>query len=295
MSQGLSARAFAKINLGLEVLGLRPDGYHEIRTILQTIDLHDELSYSAGEGIDISCNDGELPTGSENLVHKAAKLLADAAGIPPNVSVYIRKRIPAGSGLGGGSADAAVTLLALDRLWKLSTPFADLHRVACRIGMDVPFFLRGGTALAVGRGDEVYPLAFEPDFDIVLILPDFSISTATAYRSLRLTNKGSSLKLAHFAWGDPTFLEGLGELVNDLEGAAGEHSGSIRECKQILCEQGAAVSMMSGSGSCVFGVFRDEARAREAARSLGHEGVRVVLTRTLRGQIYREKLLAVPD
>lgn len=292
----LEARAFAKVNLGLEILGKRPDGYHELRTFLQTIDLHDELSFeltSPGSGIRLTTSAEELPTDERNLVYRAAALLAEEASVPPDVTIHVAKHVPMGAGLGGGSADAAVTLLALDRLWALQTRLPDLHRLASRLGMDVPFFLHGGTALGVGRGDELYPVRGELDLPIVLILPDFSIATSDVYRNLRLTKKLAGLTLSHFAWSDPRFQTGLGELVNDLEGATGEHSTSIQELKQLLLGTGASISMMSGSGSTVFGVFEDESRARTAERSLQQRGVRAVFSRTVDGLSYREKLFAV--
>ncbi|MGH9320491.1 MAG: 4-(cytidine 5'-diphospho)-2-C-methyl-D-erythritol kinase, partial [Vicinamibacteria bacterium] len=194
----LHARAFAKINLGLEVLRRREDGYHEIRTILQTIDFCDELNFEDSDGeIRLAVDAKGVPTGPENLVHRAARGLAEAAGYCGGCVIHLEKRVPPGRGLGGGSSDAAAALLALDRLWGTRAPLEDLHRLAAGIGMDVPFFLYGGAALALGRGDEIHPLDRSFDFPIVLILPEFSISTAAAYGSLRLTNREPSLKLLH--------------------------------------------------------------------------------------------------
>ena len=275
-------RAYAKINLGLEVLGRRDDGYHELRTILQTIDFYDELDFAPAEsGVHLTTSDPGLPTGEDNLVFRAASRLAERSGYREGVAIRLRKHVPAGAGLGGGSADAAATLRTLDRLWDLRASREDLHELASELGMDVPFFLHGGTALAVGRGDEVYPLRTEVDFPIVLILPDFSISTASVYRSLRLTTNPSGRKLQHFAWDGPRALAGLDELVNELEEATGEHSNSIQEFKKLLIENGATASMMSGSGSAVFGVFRSETSARRAVRALTSTGLRARVSRTV--------------
>jgi len=291
------ARAFAKVNLGLEVLGKRDDGYHELRTILQTVELHDELSFCREkEGISLTTNDPKIGTGPENLVVRAASLLAESAtssGL--GVSIHLEKNVPPGMGLGGGSADAAVTLLALDVLWDLRTPTQNLHRLAASIGMDVPFFLYGGTALAVGRGDEVYPLAVavdEVDWPIVLILPDFSMSTASVYARLTLTKRRSDLTLQHFVWTSPCVRDKLGELVNHLERATGSHTSKIQEYKQVLLDRGALAAMMSGSGSAVFGVFRDEHSARSVANALTREGLEAVATSTLTRQAYRRKRLS---
>ncbi len=288
----IALRACAKINLGLEVLGRRADGYHELRTILQTIDFHDELVFEeADSGIRLTTNLPSIGTGSENLVVRAATRLAEASGHRGGAFIHLEKRVPPGRGLGGGSSDAAAALVALDRLWNTRASARDLHRLAASIGMDVPFFLYGGTALAVSRGDEVYPLEGLEELPIVLILPDFSISTADAYGNLRLTNGEADLKLQHFSWNLPDVRVGLRELVNDLESAAGERFDSIEEYKRLLLDLGAWSSMMSGSGSSVFGIFHDEASARDAARSLSLRGIEAVATRTVGGRAYRAERL----
>jgi 4-diphosphocytidyl-2-C-methyl-D-erythritol kinase len=285
-------RAYAKVNLGLEVLARRLDGYHELRTILQTIDFYDRLSFElAGTGIDLLVSDPDLPSGDGNLIVHAARTLAEQTGLSQGTRIVLEKNIPPGRGLGGGSADAAMTLLALNDLWGVGLSEAELLRVAARIGMDVPFFLLGGTALGVGRGDEVYPLLCQCEVPIVLILPDFAISTADAYRNLILTKRETSLKIQAFA------LSGLGgrdellSLVNDLESTTKECSPAIHEYKETLVRLGAAVSLMSGSGSSVYGIFFDEAAARSAAQSLEASGIRAVLTRTLARKTYRERRL----
>jgi 4-diphosphocytidyl-2-C-methyl-D-erythritol kinase len=291
---GIAARAFAKVNLGLEVLRRREDGYHELRTVLSTIDFCDQLRFErrrSGIELAVTTERGNVPEGEGNLVHRAATLLAEASGCRAGASIHLEKKVPAGAGLGGGSSDAAVTLLALDRLWGLRASPSDLHGIASRLGMDVPFFLHGGTALAVGRGDEVYPLATELELPIVLILPDFSISTAEAYGNLRLTNRESGLTLQHFAWGVPNIGVALRELCNDLEGAAGVHSTSIQEYKRLLLESGAFAAMMSGSGSSVFGIFQDEVSAEECRRWLRLRRIRAIATKTLQGAEYRARLL----
>ena len=290
----LVARACAKINLGLEILAKREDGYHELRTILQTVDFGDELTFrttpEGQRGIQLTTNRTDIPKGSENLVYRAAALVAEQAPRGSGVAIHLDKRVPPGMGLGGGSADAAVTLRALDWLWKLDLPEAQLHRLASSIGMDVPFFLHGGTALAVGRGDEVFPLDLELDWPIVLILPDFGVSTAATYANLRLTRPQSELTLLqNFTWRSPSVRDGLGELVNHLEGATGERLASIQEFKQRLLDRGARGSMMAGSGSAVFGVFQDVDSAQAAANALCQNGLHAVATRMLPRQDYRRR------
>lgn len=288
----MRVRAYAKVNLGLEVLSRRPDGYHEIRTILQSIDLYDRLTFHpADSGVELVHDAPDVPQGERNLVTRAARVLAEELGRSEGVRIELEKSIPQGRGLGGGSSDAAMTLLALNELWGGRLTDADLCRLATRVGMDVPFFLLGGTALGVGRGEEVYALECQVEAPIVLILPDFAIATADAYRNLILTKKESSLKLQAFAL---SYLGGRKEflgLVNDLECATKEYSPAIHEYKQNLLELGAVVSLMSGSGSAVFGVFGDESVSRSAAESLATKGIRAIATRTLTRQSYREKRL----
>lgn len=287
------ARAFAKINLGLEVLSRRPDGYHELCTVLQTVDFCDLLTFRLGGGdVVLETNDPHLSTGPDNLVHRAARLIAsERKGSGPGVHIRLDKRVPAGRGLGGGSADAAMTLVVLNRLWSIHAPKERLQVLGSQIGMDVPFFVEGGTALALGRGDELRSLDVELDWPIVLALPDFSISTAAAYGNLILTKRSPDLTLQRFRWGDPYVRSRLGELVNDLEEAAGEHLSTIHRLKQDLLELGATGAMMSGSGSSVFGVFHRDAEARSAAASLIRHGVQAIATRTLSGRAYRRKRL----
>jgi len=286
------ARAYAKVNLGLEVLFRREDGYHELRTILQTIDLHDRLTFEPRpNGIELAVSEELVPAGEENLVAKAARLLAARLSRPVGARIELDKRIPVGRGLGGGSADAAVTLLALNELWEGGLRQADLARLGAELGMDVPFFLHGGTALGIGRGEEVFPLAHQVDVPIVLILPDFAISTAAAYGELILTKRKSSLKLQDFASSSLSGENGLPELTNDLEAATKEHLSSIKEFKKSLTLLGAVVALMSGSGSAVFGIFDDGAAAESAARSLAERGTRAIATRTLTAKTYRERRL----
>ncbi len=284
-------RAYAKVNLGLEVLFRRQDGYHELRTILQTVDLYDRLSFEPSDGgIELVVEHPEIPRGPDNLVVKAAQALAGEIGTQEGMRIELDKRIPPGRGLGGGSADAAMTLVALNELWGSGVSNRTLYRLAAKIGMDVPFFLSGGTALGIGRGEEVYPLEMQLDRPIVLILPDFAISTAEAYHNLILTKRESSLKLRYFVLS----LGGRDELLdlaNDLESATNEYSPAIQEYKEILLGLGAATSSMSGSGSAVFGIFNDEALARSAARGLAARGIRAIATRTLTRQDYWERRL----
>jgi 4-diphosphocytidyl-2-C-methyl-D-erythritol kinase len=177
-----TALAPAKINRELRVGRIRPDGYHEVRSRMVSIDLADRLSAEASEGLEFSCDDPAVPSGAENLAVRAAQLLAQEAGIAPRARLTLEKRVPMGGGLGGGSADAAVALLLLDRLWALETPQDRLQGLAARLGSDVPFFLTGGEAEVSGRGEIVRPVEDGPAADLLLLVPPFSISTADVYR-----------------------------------------------------------------------------------------------------------------
>ena len=186
----LTVRAYAKVNLDLRVVGLLPDGYHDVRTVLQSLRLHDTLTFTPARGrFVIECADPAIPTGDSNLIWRAADLLGHVAvprrKVPAGMRVRLVKRIPSQAGLGGGSADAAATLVALTRLWRLKLDLVDLACLAARLGADVPFFLAGGTALGIGRGDDISPLAEPPSTAVVVAQPPFGVSTPDAYALVR--------------------------------------------------------------------------------------------------------------
>jgi 4-diphosphocytidyl-2-C-methyl-D-erythritol kinase len=295
----LTLPAFAKINLDLRILGTRADGYHDLRTIFQTLVLSDQLTFSLVRGpMEIQCNDPVVPTDRRNLVWKAASLLwrlgLRRRGVPRGVAVRLRKRIPPEAGLGGGSADAAVTLLALNHLWSLELEPAALSRVAARLGADVPFFLVGGTALGLGRGDDIYPLADLPGVHVVIIRPGFGVSTVEAYgwydreRRPRRTSRPPPSRPLPVGW--PAWATGL---RNDLEPAVTGHHPTIARIRQSLLDAGAVVAAMSGSGSAVFGLFERQDAARRTARDLARPGWRVEWTRTLSRREYASRLRSV--
>jgi 4-diphosphocytidyl-2-C-methyl-D-erythritol kinase len=291
----LRVPSFAKINLGLEVLGTRQDGYHELRTIFQTIDLRDDIELALrGREIAVWCDHPAVPTGGENLAARAASELRRYAKRKDGVSIRITKRIPVAGGLGGGSSNAAAVLLGLDRLWRLGLGPAGLHPLARRIGADVPFFLLGGTALGLGRGDEVYPLHRQVRAHVVVADPGRPISTAAVFRQLdrSLTPRENSHTIFRFVSRD---LEGEGMpfpiLANDLEKAALEEApdlaDQVRHIRGILVREGAVAASLSGSGSSFFGLFDDPQRARGACAALQAEGVKSFRGRTLSLDQYR--------
>jgi 4-diphosphocytidyl-2-C-methyl-D-erythritol kinase len=277
-------RAFAKVNLCLHVLGRRPDDYHELRTIFQTISLHDTLHLSikpssSGVGIFFESNDATLPSGPDNLVTRAVQAIVSEIGFQGSVSVHLEKRIPVARGLGGGSSDAVAALVGMLRLTQSEVPLPRLLEIAAGLGADVPFFLFGGRALAVNRGDEIYPLPDLPRRTILVVSPhDIGVSTKDAYQwlSRELTNRSKPPTIWGFCalcWSR----QGAG-FSNDFERPVFHRHPRLREIRDGLLERGAADAALAGSGSAVFGIFRNPAQARRAARAFPEDSVSVVET-----------------
>jgi 4-diphosphocytidyl-2-C-methyl-D-erythritol kinase len=294
-ARALRLPSFAKINLGLEVLGTRQDGYHELRTIFQTIDLRDDIELRlGGRDIVVRCDHPGVPAGPGNLAARAAAELRRYAKRKDGVEIRITKRIPVAGGLGGGSSNAAAVLMGLDRLWRLGLGPEGLHPLARRIGADVPFFLMGGTALGLGRGDEVYPLRSQVRAHVVVADPARPISTAAVFQRLdrSLTPRENSHTIFRFISRD---LEGKGmafsTLSNDLEKAALEEAPDlaeqVRRIRGILIQEGAVSALLSGSGSSFFGLFDDPKSARRARAALAGEGITAFRGRTLSLERYR--------
>ena len=281
MKKSVRIPAFAKVNLCLHVLGRRPDGYHELRTIFQTISLRDtlELSATPKEGISLEVNDAALPAGPENLVWRAVEAMQKELGTRGGIHARLEKRIPVARGLGGGSSDAAAALIGMMRLAKKKVPLERLMEIAAGLGADVPFFLFGGRALAVNRGDEIYPLPDAPMQTILVVSPkDIGVSTKDAYAwlSAELTKRPEPPKIWGFCalcWSR----QGAG-LSNDFEGPVFHRHPRLEEIRDGLLKRGAADAALAGSGSAVFGIFRNPARARRAARAFPEDSVFVVET-----------------
>jgi 4-diphosphocytidyl-2-C-methyl-D-erythritol kinase len=264
--------ALAKINLRLEVLGKRPDGFHELRTIFQTISLKDELrlKFARTPGIHLQVRGNDLLSDEpieKNLVYRAVAALKDELKIQGGVAIELRKSIPAGRGLGGGSSDAAAALIGYLRLVKKRVPRARLFELAAALGADAPVFLEGGRALGIGKGDEIYPLPDIPRLVLLVVSPRaIHVPTPDAYRWLnarQLTNSAGNPKLYGFcalAWS----LEGS-PLLNDFEEAVFQRHPRLAEIKRDLLQNGATEALLAGSGSAVFGVFPSPAKARRAA------------------------------
>jgi 4-diphosphocytidyl-2-C-methyl-D-erythritol kinase len=279
-------RAYAKINLDLRVLGMRPDGFHELRTVFQTISLHDTITCVPREGpFAIECTTAGVPLDETNLIWRAAAALWRALrrrGPVRDIVVRLEKRIPLQAGLGGGSADAAAALVGLAAAWRVPLRPAQMSDVAATLGADVPFFLAGGTALGLGRGDEVYPLADMPRHWIVLLVPGFSVSTSEAYGwwdAERELARGPIVR-------EPQHVPGpwpsrAAQMINDLEIPIARHHPEIDQMKAALRRAGAVAAAMSGSGSAVFGLFQKRREAAAAVRKLSGLGWQVGFTESV--------------
>jgi 4-diphosphocytidyl-2-C-methyl-D-erythritol kinase len=260
-------RALAKINLDLRVIGKRADGYHELRTIFQTISLADsiDLSFTPARRTAIVIDDAlDIPN---NLAVRAAQFAMDAMRSTGRVEIRLTKRIPMGAGLGGGSSDAAAILLALPALAGRVVEFPRLLQIAQQLGSDVPFFLLGGRAAAIGRGTELFPLPDSPPQPGILIAPGIHVSTAEAYRALgaSLTSGLQQNKIESFQsrlWGQGCPDTG----ANDFEGVVFEQYPRLGAIKRKLIRAGASPAMMTGSGSALFGLFQDQAKATQAVQ-----------------------------
>ncbi len=276
----ITLEAHAKINLYLKVLGRRPDGFHDLDSLLQTISLHDTLRMEEGdEGFGLEVDDPAVPADATNLVVRAAQeILKAAGGARRGVRIVLAKRIPAGAGLGGGSSDAAAALVGLDRLWGLRLGEESLRRVAASLGSDVPYFLDGGTAHLTGRGTEVEPLKDLPVSPLLVVFPGTLLSTREVYAQLHvpLTPPPETSSIPRFGPGSPRSADGWVRLGNDLEVGARRLCPAIGEIKERLLDVGALAASMTGSGSAVFGVFGEAAAAERAARRLERPGWRVL-------------------
>ncbi len=289
MSRSIRLRAFAKINLGLKIVARRPDGYHEIRTIYQTVGLHDSLEISLTRrpgGTSVECDDPAVPEGEGNLVHRAAEFWRKARTFERGILIRLTKGIPAGSGLGGASSDAAATLAGLERLTGRRLSPATQYQLAARLGSDVPFFLRGGRALGLGRGEEVIPLADLPRRHCLIVFPGFSVSTATAYQEAgrlvlgELTENPETPTMKFLGEWSPFPLLNWGPAENDFERVVFARWPKLARWKRQLFRAGADTASLSGSGSAVFGLF-DSARKLTHAQSLAPRKWQTYRTRTI--------------
>jgi 4-diphosphocytidyl-2-C-methyl-D-erythritol kinase len=303
-------RAFAKINLSLRVLGARPDGFHELRTLFQSIALHDTLTITKRRGaLVLTCDNAALPVDGRNLIVRAACAAWTASGrrgAPRHVRIDLVKRIPLAAGLGGGSSDAAAALKALGTLWHVDE--GRLRAIASALGADVPYFLEGGTVLGVERGDVLHRQTDHPARWVVLALPDFGVSTPQAFGWFDADRGRSSFRLRQGYGGPPKrearrLVDRLrmsgtrkplalslskGELTNDLQRPVAKRHPEIARLVTSLRRAGASHAAMSGSGSTVFGLFTRHSTASAAARAVeSRTGTRTLVTRTVSRAAYR--------
>lgn len=268
----LNLKALAKINLGLDVLGRREDGYHEVRMVMQTIHLYDKISIRKTKkaGISVSTNLYYLPVNENNLVFKAAKLLMEEFAVSSGIHIDLKKFIPVAAGMAGGSSDAAAVLFGLNRMFRLGLSLEGLMERGGRIGADVPYCLMRGTALAEGIGEKLTPLVPAPKCPVLIAKPPISVSTKFVYEHLKLDERTRhpdiDALLKAIEEGDLGAM--AANMGNVLESVTCAHYPVIGQIKEEMMEQGALNALMSGSGPTVFGLFESKAAAREALLSL---------------------------
>jgi 4-diphosphocytidyl-2-C-methyl-D-erythritol kinase len=317
--------SFAKINLGLRIGPLRPDGFHELRTIYQTIALHDRihLSVERGRGIEIRCNDPRVPCDSANTCHKIAERAVEILKVRGRLLIEIDKRLPVQGGLGGASGNAVAALLALEHALKKRLSGPERFRIASEVGSDLPLFLVAGTVLGVGRGEEVYPLPDLPPAPCVIALPEIAVSTPKAFAEwdkltlsapsdrmlkssreisawLAAVPEGERRRSGVSARGGGRAESPLLDLVrtgieNDFEKVVFPQYPELREVKGVIERAGACYAWLSGSGSAVSGLFDSSEEATAAVRRLERQGTRAVVTTTLTRRQYWKKLRAVSN
>ena len=267
-------KAYAKINLALDVVGRRENGYHNVRMIMQTIGIYDEIRFSkCKEGIHLMIEGGNVPADEDNLVYKAAKIMKDAYHIPSGIDIYLKKTIPAAAGMAGGSSDAAATFKGINRLFDLDASLEDLMHLGVRVGADVPYCILGGTALAEGIGEKLTSLNPAPECFVMVAKPDIAVSTKDVYEQFdaeQVDEHPDVDGMVEAIWEES--LQGvLDRMGNVLESVTARQYPVIDKLKERMKELGALNSMMSGSGPTVFGIFVNERVAREAFEQMKSE------------------------
>ena len=265
-------KAYAKINLGLDVLRRRPDGYHEVKMIMQTVGIYDVLTFAKSDtpGITLTVNHEELPCDKNNLIYKAAELVMQAYDIKEGVKIGLEKNIPIAAGMAGGSTDAAAVFHGLKELFELPMDLEEMKRLGVKIGADVPYCIVGGTALSEGIGEILTELTAPPKAYLVIAKPDINVSTKFVYENLHadtlMYHPDIDGMVEALEQGD---LRGITDrLGNVLETVTEKEYPVITQIKELLKEKGAENALMSGSGPTVFGIFREEATAQEAYKAV---------------------------
>lgn len=273
----MKLRAFAKINLGLDVIRRREDGYHEVRMIMQTIQMYDQLEMEKKNtpGIDLTTNLSYIPVNENNLVYKAAKLLMDQYHIREGVSIDLNKFIPVAAGMAGGSSDAAATLVGMNKLFHLGLSKEELMKIGVKIGADVPYCIMRGTALSEGIGEKLTPLSPMPSCYILIGKPGISVSTKFVYTNLKLNEHTKHPDIDGMLQAlKQQDLRGITDrMENVLESVTVPAYPVIEEIKNHMKEHGALNALMSGSGPTVFGIFDDKKKVEFACEKLKESGL----------------------
>ncbi len=267
----IKIKSFAKINLGLRIVSKRNDGFHNIETVFQQIDLCDDIRIRLTRKPEVTIQGVAncIPQDKKNICFQSVKYLQEVSGIRSGVDILIDKRIPVGAGLGGGSSNAAAVLKGLIQLWELNLTEEELFSIARQIGADVPFFLKGGSALATGIGDELTSLELPADYYCLLVYPNIEISSRWAYKNFNfsLTKRKKSIKLPHIFSNVLDIAKFRGVVRNDFEEVVFQKFPELGTIKKIFYRNEAHFACMSGSGSTIFGLFKSEKKAREILKS----------------------------
>jgi len=295
----LTLKTPAKINLGLHIHHKRRDGYHELETLLQMVSLYDELELeSLKSGIELECDAPGIPTDDTNLAYRAARLLQETHKTGDRgVRIQLKKNIPSGAGLGGGSGNAAGVLLGLNRLWDLKMSRSHLASLAAELGSDVPFFLTAPCALGTGRGECLEPLTPSSKFQVLLVFPGFPVSTSWAYQNLKLklTKRENNISILRKFLSQSDVARLGSRLYNDLEPLVIQRFPEIQVIKDQLKAQKAEGVLLSGSGSTVFGIFDDPEQAKTACAELKGDWECIVTETVVSfSEFLPEKVLAYP-
>ncbi|NLT94960.1 MAG: 4-(cytidine 5'-diphospho)-2-C-methyl-D-erythritol kinase [Clostridia bacterium] len=291
--ESIKIKAYAKINLILDVLKKRPDGYHEVAMIMQAISLHDVIAIKPGKGITVRANDPLVPLDERNLAYKAAEMVIQRYPQVDGVEINIEKNIPVEAGLAGGSTDGAAVIVGMDRLFKLNMDLEEMLELGALLGSDVPFCISGVTALAKGRGEIIEKAPLCPRLWVVLVKPPFGVKTAQVYKNLNLDEAIKHPQIDKYlealAKGDVSYL--VNNIENVLEYSTFKLYPEVRDLKESLVAKGAQKALMSGSGPTVFALFKCLDEARSFADKLKKEGEnKVLLAYTLNEQEFKERV-----
>ena len=277
-------KAYGKINLSLDVVGKREDGYHLLKMIMQSVDLYDSISFEkCNKGINISCNKPYIPTDDKNLVYKAAKLFMDTYDINEGINMYIKKNIPVSAGMAGGSADAAAVFKALREVFKIDVDDNELMNLGVKIGADVPYCIIGGTALCEGIGEIITPLKPFKNHVLVLVKPNFGVSTKEVYRNLDTSKifKHPNTEVLIKAMEEENLEAVCSNMKNLLENVTLRKYPVLKRIKEDMIKMGAMGSMMSGSGPTIFAFFDDMLKAQRCYDKFKTQYREVYITRTI--------------